>query len=207
MPRPRPYSAYLSGNIGMRGLSSIAPYFWKTAEKIKGEALRETAEQAWKTHWTIPSAICLYHAALECFINEEIALVVGDRDTDATMIEAGHAIQDMTLHPGKLEKFFSFFGLEGKQTPDVWSRTVRFIALRDRLYHYSPEMRDIREYPDAVVAALEDARIERVNTSWASACRDIRLAEWAAVAVCAFIDDWCNAAGIPSRMEFPEWKA
>jgi hypothetical protein len=123
------------------------------------------------------------------------------------MSEAGHAIQDMTLHPGKLEKFFSFFGLEGKQTPDVWSRTVRFIALRDRLYHYSPEMRDISEYPDAVIAALDDAGIERVNTRWTTACSDVRLGDWASVAVRAFIDDWCNAAGIPSRMEFPGWNA
>src|SRR5262249_16928215 len=37
--------------------------------------------------------------------------------------------------------------------------------------------------------------------SWATQCTDVRLAEWASKAVRAFIDDWCRAAGIPSRMK------
>ena len=206
MPRPRPYTPYLLTNDGTAGFSSIAPYFWQTAEKIRSEAVRETADQAWKTHWTIPSAICLYHAALDCFINEEVALALARSNNDETTTQAGHAIQDDTLSGQKLEKFFSFFGLEGKQTLDVWSRTLRLIALRDRLYHYSPEMRDMRDYPNAVIAALKDADIEPVNKSWTAACRDVRLGEWASRAVREFIEDWCKAGGIPSRMELPGWK-
>jgi|SRR5262249_17524584 len=206
MPRSRQYSPYSSTNKGMVGFSSVAPNFWKTAEKIRSEALRETAEQEWKTHWTIPAAICLYHAALECFINEEIALAVAGSNNDATATEAGHAIQDMTLKEKKLKKFFSFFDLEGKQTPDIWSRTLRFIALRNCLYHHSPQLRDMSEYPDAVIAALDDAGIERVNTSWVTACTDVRLGEWASRAVREFIEDWCKAGCIPSRMELPGWK-
>jgi hypothetical protein len=34
---------------------------------------------------------------------------------------------------------------------------------------------------------------------------EVRLAEWASKAVAAFIDDWCQAAGIPSRMKDPEF--
>jgi hypothetical protein len=57
-------------------------------------------------------------------------------------------------------------------------------------------MRDIRDYPNKVIAALKDAGITPVNTSRANQCIDW----WASKAVREFVDDWCRAAGIPSRM-------
>jgi hypothetical protein len=202
MPRPRPYSRYLSTDNNLSGFSSLAPAFWKTAEKLKTEAVQATVQQEWKVHFTIPSAICLYHTALDCFINEEIALVITRADTAGnSAAQDGRSIQDETLNEKKLDRFFSFFGLDGKATPDVRDRTLLFIALRNLLYHHAPEMRDFRDYPDKVIAALKDADIEPVNTSWANQCRDVRLAEWASKAVRAFIDDWCRAAGIQSRMQ------
>jgi hypothetical protein len=126
--------------------------------------------------------------------------------TTGTSVTDGHATQDKTLGHKKLTEFFAFFGLSGKQTPEVWDRALRFIALRNCLYHHSPEMRDIREYPDQVIAALKDAGIEPVNTSWAAQCTDVRLAKWAAEAVRSFIDDLCRARGIPSRMQLHGWE-
>ena len=107
---------------------------------------------------------------------------------------------------GKLERFFSFFGLDGKQTPNVQRRALLFLELRDRLYHHSPEMRDMREYPDQVIAALKDAGIQPVNTSWAGQCMNVQLADWASKVVRAFIEDWCRAGGIESRMKLPGWE-
>src|SRR5215471_7966882 len=74
MPRARPHSRYLTTDSDQKGFSAIASNFWRTAEKLRTEALQGTAQQSWKVHWTVPSAICLYHAALDCFINEEIAI-------------------------------------------------------------------------------------------------------------------------------------
>ena len=48
----------------------------------------------------------------------------------------------------------------------------------------------MRDYPIEVTNALNDARIEPVNTSWAAQCSDVRLAEWAADIVRAFVDEW-----------------
>jgi hypothetical protein len=169
MPRPRPYSRHLSADDNRSGFSAIAPAFWKTAEKLKTEAVQATAQQDWKVHWTIPSAICLYHAALDCFINEEIAIAIAraGAGSNAALARKGRSIQDKTLSPKKLERFFSFFALGGKATTDVRDRTLLFISLRNLLYHHAPEMRDIRDYPDKVIAVLKDAGIDPVNTSWA----------------------------------------
>jgi hypothetical protein len=210
MPRPRRYSRYLSSDDDQKGFSAIAPNFWQSAEKLRTEAVQVTARQNWKVHWTIPSAICLYHAALGCFINEEIVLAMALVDSTGRegllLQDRGRLIQDKTLSADKLDNFFSFFRLAGKGTPEVRRRTLLFIALRDRLYHHMPEMRDRRDYPDQVIEALNDAGIEPVNTSWAAQCTDIRLAEWASKAVREFIDDWCRAGGISSRMQEPGWE-
>ena len=94
--RPRPHSRYLSTDNNQKGFSAIAPNFWQTAEKLRSEAVQATAQQTWKTHWSVPSAICLYHAALDCFINEEIASALAGTATD-TVLTNGRAIQDLTL--------------------------------------------------------------------------------------------------------------
>jgi hypothetical protein len=208
MPRPHPHSRYLPTDSDQKGFSALAPNFWRTAEKLRTEAVQATAQKSWKVHWTVPSAICLYHAALDCFINEEIAIALaraGDAASDDPLTHEARSIQDMTLNQKKLESFFSIFQLNGKGAPEVRDRTLKLIGLRNILYHHSPEMRDVRDYPKQAIDALEDAGIEPVNTSWASQCTDVRLAEWASKAVGAFIDDWCQAASIPSRMKDPEF--
>ena len=94
--RPRQHSRYLSTDNNQKGFSAIAPNFWQTAEKLRSEAVQATAQQTWKNRWSVPSAICLYHAALDCFINEEIASALAGTATD-TVLTNGRAIQDLTL--------------------------------------------------------------------------------------------------------------
>jgi hypothetical protein len=202
---PRPHSRYLNTDSDQKGFSAIAPNFWRTAEKLRTEAVEATAQQNWKVHWTVPSAICLYHAALDCFINEEIAIALAHAGaaSDDPLTHEGRSIQDMTLNQKKLESFFSIFQLNGKGALEVRDRTLKLIRLRNILYHHAPEMRDVRDYPKQAIDALKDAGIDPVNTSWATQCMDVRLAEWASKAVRALIDDWCRAAGIPSRMKDP----
>jgi hypothetical protein len=201
-PRLRTFTQYLSTEDSILGFSSIAPTYWRTAENLRVAAEIETANQTWRVHWTVHSVICLYHAALECAINEEIALFMALSGGVPTL--DGRIAQEAT-GKAKLDAAFSFFGVQGKQTPEIWDRTVRFIALRNHLYHHTPTLRDVREYPDEIIAALKDAGIEPVNTSWASQCTDIRLAQWSSTAVKSFIEDWCRARGIPSLMQLPGW--
>src|SRR5690242_17059806 len=74
MARSPIYKPYLDTEQALSGFSSIAPHFWRTAEKLRDEAVKVTAGQSQPMNWTVHSAICLYHTALDCFINEEIAI-------------------------------------------------------------------------------------------------------------------------------------
>ena len=68
------HERYVDSEDTLVGFSAIATWFWRAAEKLRDDADKQTAGQAWRTHWSVHSAICLYHAALECFINEEVTI-------------------------------------------------------------------------------------------------------------------------------------
>jgi hypothetical protein len=198
------YARHLDTDAAQQGFSSIAPSFWRTAEKLRNEAVQQTAEQSQPAYWTIHSTICLYHAALDCFLNEEITL--RGALTGAPLTDGGYQIQEMTLKAAKLDGFFSYFGLAGQEQPEVKRRALLLAGLRNRLAHHWPEMRDVRDYPVQVIDALNDARIERVNTSWTAQCSDVRLAKWAAEVVRAFVDEWWRIGRAPDALDRAHWE-
>jgi hypothetical protein len=199
--QPPAYSRYLPTDNGQLGFSSIAAGFWRVAEKLRDDAVKETAGQSWPAHWSVPSIICLYHASLDCFINEEILL---QGILIRTAADRGYQIQGNTLCEKKLNDFFSHFGKQ--QTPEVQRRSLLLVGLRNRLAHHWPEMKDIRDYPVKVIDALNDAGIERVNASWTAQCSDVRVAKWGAEVVRAFVDDWWRIGRLPGKVERLSWE-
>ena len=187
----------------MDGFSSISIGFWRTAEKLRYEAAQQTANQSWQVHWTVHSAICLYHAALECFINEEIALRIALTND---VPSSGYKVQAKTLCASKLSESISYCGLAGKDNQKVTRRVLLLTDLRNRLYHHWPEMRGAHDYPVQVIAALDDAKIEKVNTTWPAQCSDIRLAKWAAEVVREFVAQWWRIGRHPSAADLAQWE-
>ena len=198
------YKPYLDTEKALSGFSYIAPGFWRSAEKLRDAAVQETTGQSHPTHWTVHSAISLYHAALDCFINEEMTLRAALAGTPLNA--EGYNIQGLTLTTEKLDGFFSYCGLAGQKTPDVLRRALLLSGLRNRLSHHWPEMRDVRDYPVPVIDALSDAKIERVNTSWTGQCMDVRLAKWAADVVRAFVEEWWRIGRVPDALDRAHWE-
>lgn len=205
--KPPTYERYIDSDNALVGFSGIALGFWRTAEKLRDDADKQTAGQAWRTHWSIHSTICLYHAALECFINEEITLLVARLSTgqDKFLIEA-YRIQGITLNDKKIDGFLSLFGSAEQLSSDVRRQASLLINLRNRLSHHWPLVGDVRDYPTHVIEALKDAQIERVNASWAAQCSDVRLAEWGAKVVRAFVDEWWRIGRVPAEIERLHWE-
>jgi hypothetical protein len=204
MAKPPAHASYLATADALQGFSAIAHHFWRTAEKLRHQAVQTTTGQTRQTCWTVHSAICLYHAALECFCNEENAF--RRALTAAPSNDKGYKLQGATLSAEKLDDLFAYFGISDKHDPDIQRRTILLIGLRNRLFHHWPEMRDVRDYPVTVIDALTDAKIDNVNTSWTAQCSDIRLAKWAADIVRAFIDQWWQIARSPSQVDRVDWE-
>lgn len=203
MAKKPEYARYVASDEALSGFSAIAPGFWKTAERLRDQAEKDTANLTWRTHWTIHSTICLYHAALDCFINEEITLRETLLGSGPTL--AAHKVQGNTLNGAKLDDFYSHCGFAGQQAPEIRRRTILLINLRNRLAHHWPALRDIRDYPVDVMDALTDAKIERINTSWAARCSDVRLAKWAAEVAHGFVEEWWRVGRTPPEQERLQW--
>lgn len=90
---------------------------------------------------------------------------------------------------------------------EVVRRALLLNGLRNRLSHHQPEMRDVRDYPVDVIAALKAAKIERINTSSTVQCNDVRLAKWAAEVVRAFVDEWWRIGRVPSAIDRAHWES
>ncbi len=123
------------------------------------------------------------------------------------LLTKAYRIQGNTLNATKIDDFFALFGLTEKVAPDVRRRALLLINLRNRLSHHWPLVGDIRDYPVHVIAALDDAQIERVNTSWTAQCSDVRLVQWSAKVVRAFIDEWWRLGQrVPASVERLHWE-
>jgi hypothetical protein len=105
MAKKPEYSRYVDSDTALSGFSSIAPGFWRSAERLRDQAEKDTEGQSWRTHWRVHSAICLYHAAIDCFINEEVTLYEALRRIEPT--QAAQDIQGNTLNAQKLDDFYS----------------------------------------------------------------------------------------------------
>jgi hypothetical protein len=212
--RSRQYSPFLQQPYAtMLGMSSAAPGYWRTANQLLREAARERLgkPQQSQSHFTVPSAICLYHATLDCFMNEELAFSIGyaEKRRDEASARAARRVQDMPLSvsnknnkPESFQKLYEIVDFSAEIERDV----VTFIRLRDRLYHHTPEFRPIGFFPDDVIAALEAASIIPIGTSWFGECCSIKLAEWCAKTVQSYIEEFCRGVGVPSRFELPGWE-
>jgi hypothetical protein len=150
---PPDYTRYVDSNQALKGFSTIALNIWKDAERLREHAQKQTSTQTWRTHSSVLSAICLYHAALECFINEEITFYTARLGTDheKLLIEA-FRIQGDTLNAKKIDSFWSFFGLANKVAPDIKRRAVLLANLRNCLYHHWPQLRKRRGWTSEQVA-------------------------------------------------------
>ena len=194
------YERYVEADVPLTGFSVIAPGFWRTAEKLRAEVIKASEKESQTTH----SMVTLYHAALDCFINEEITIcgvLSGSSENSAACV-----IQGDTLTDKKIDSFYSHFGLEGKLNPEIRRRTLLLVALRNRLTHHWPLLRDVRDYPVPVIDALTDAKIERMNTSWIAQCSDILLATWAAEIVHAFVEEWWRLGRAPDDLDRAHWE-
>jgi hypothetical protein len=193
------YERYVEAD-GPTGFSAIAPGFWRTAEKLRDEVIKASEKES----QTIYSMVTLYHAALDCFINEEITR--HGALTGSSENSAAYAIQGDTLTDKKIDSFYSHFGLKGKLNSEIRRRTLLLAGLRNRLTHHWPVLRDVRDYPVPVIDALTDAKIERVNTSWIAQCSDIRVATWAAEIVHAFVEEWWRVGRAPDDLDRAHWE-
>jgi hypothetical protein len=157
------------------------------------------ADHEWKVCFYVLSAICLFHASLECYLNEELAVSLALLDKPADELVARClALQNKTFGREKLDGFLDAYGF-GEQFETALIEDVTCLCnLRDRLYHHSPEMRPTNQYPEAAAVVLRKLGAAPIDTSWTTAMSHLDVGEWARTVTQRFVETHCAAKGWPS---------
>jgi hypothetical protein len=124
------------------GFSAIAPVHYRSALRLLQQAENLCAGRQWKICPYVLSAICLFHASLECYLNEELALSLElQRDKPAgDLLKRCEALQDQTFGRKKLNHFLDLYGIRDRIESAIIEDVGCLCDLRDRLYHHSPAM-------------------------------------------------------------------
>lgn len=199
-----------------RGFGHISQEFWQSAEKLRRESARHTLPNS-RSFMIIP-AICLFHAALECWMNEHLAVLAGRRARVGQHDQSNAAlrVQDKTLNADKVATFLQEFGLSDRFSAEVRTNTVAFVEFRNRLYHYSPELRSLSDCPEAALEVFRLSGAEVGNGHWTYYAAQQRVGDWCGQCVRAFMEEVWRLWERPSEFEtqpqrtiwdIPSWAA
>lgn len=200
--RPRNFTPIIEGEELLKGFTALAPVYWRAAEKLRAEAVAEIAPKAsFDSHVQIVPAIILYHAALDCYINEQLALSLYGLIEKANSARANECreCQDMTLNRRKITAFAKLYGLAEKFDQNSIESALKMAQLRDKVYHHSPEFRPMNQIPIELDVVLKAAGVTPINTSWVSLASSLRVGKWCADAVIGFVDAFGAATGGPKH--------
>jgi hypothetical protein len=187
-------------NEPLIGFSAIAPVHYRSALKLLQQAENVCASRQWKICYYVLSAICLFHASLECYLNEELALsleLLGDKPA-GDLFKRCETLQDQTFGRQKLNEFLEFYGIRERIESAIIEDVGCLCDLRDRLYHHSPKMRPTHEYPAAAVVVLRKVGVAPIHTDWTNLVSGLDVGAWARSATERFVEMHYTVKGWPS---------
>jgi hypothetical protein len=209
-PRQRPRAEDFKAENPMTGFAIIAPYFWHSAELLLQEARRVAAEsKSFPVTRHGAAIICLHHACLDCFLNEELALFIqpaqmsGRADQDE-INKRLRSIQDLTGSAKIAEALAIFRGM------DAFSKTIRedaetLISLRNLAYHHSPEFQQTNHYPPVITSLRQKLGLGEINTDWTNWLGHIAFSDWSRATLIAFVAEFDRCAGRRLTMDGLNW--
>jgi hypothetical protein len=208
MPRPRKRTIVSHVNVTLQRFGAIAHYHWRTANEIAATAKREAANDSFPHSIHAPSAICLYHAVVECFLNEELAKTTLPPDPGVDTehsrrhlewVAEAQILQDK-LGERKPDNILAAFGMLDKFNPAVLEDYRLFYRLRNLCYHHAPHFEPLNFYPDEIVEIIRRLGLNQINASWTSWLGHIAIMEWARQCVVRFIDEFDRCANRESTL-------
>lgn len=209
-PKKRPRAEDFALQNPMVGFAIVAPYFWLSAELLVNEARRVAAGQGdFPTTRHGAAIICLHHACLDCFLNEELALHIqpaqpSGRADQEDINQRLRGIQDLT-GAAKVQEALAAFGLDGGFSQAARDGAETLIKLRNLAYHHSPEFQDVNQYPPVITELRKQLGLREINTDWTNWLGHIAFSEWSRAALSGFIREFDRRAGRPPTMEGLNW--
>lgn len=199
---PQEHMAHLDPLVGMTVQS--ASHFY-TAQLLLAASERYASKE-WTfrhTHFAVP-ALFTYHALLDSFLNEYLALVefslAGRSGTESERSEIRRIVR-LGLNRSKVEAVATCIGISTFSEALLDDLQVIF-ELRNILYHNEASMSTTTAYPHAADAFIRRSGIPTVNSEWISAISCVEAVRWIDNRVREFIGEFCKATGF--ELPYPD---
>jgi hypothetical protein len=185
------------------GYGVIAGSHWQAANELLDLARAEAKaypDQVYPHSHRGPSGICLYHATLDCHLNEILAwntdpALHPDQEGEYQQrLERIRQLQDLT-GAAKAERVIAAMGIADRFGPEVIEGYRQLDQLRKLAYHHSPEFEPTNEYPPILLRIMEQRGIKRINTQWSNMLEHLDILEWARETAQRFIEELDRCAG------------
>lgn len=185
------------------GYGVIAGDHWQTANELLELARAEanvSPDNLYPHSHRVPSAICLYHATLDCHLNETVAWdshppLHPDQEAEyQERLERVRRLQDLT-GPNKAAEIIAAMRLADKFRPEVIEGYRQLDELRRLVYHHSPAFEPTNEYPPVLLRIMELRGIKQVNMQWSNWLEHLEFLEWVRETAQQFIEELDRCTG------------
>jgi hypothetical protein len=171
----------------------LAPTHWRAAESLRfGETSPLGPYARYGT-----SAICLYHAALECFINEKLAEKLWSSEGGPQQTDKCEEIQNAALTPEKVREFLREFsawdGFDARILEDI----IKLNNLRNKLYHHAPMVMPLNKSPGEAIEVYKAAAYTPTDMAWVVNVTSVEVLRWCAFTVSDFYLEFCRVRHLP----------
>jgi hypothetical protein len=190
--RPRKLAEHVrpAGNPG-EALPLLAPTHWRAVEHLRAAGNSRLGPLL---EFGVP-AICAYHAALDSFMNEELAQRIASRKGELQAVEQCRKLQDESFFKGKLDGFLAEFDITHQMDASILDDVAKFVALRGELHHHAPELMLLNQSPEEAIAVYEAAGYEPVDMGWVMLVAAPKVVLWCAHTVSDFYCEYHRARG------------
>jgi hypothetical protein len=188
MGRPREFGEHFNstGDPG-EGVPLVAPTHWRAAEHLRFGGNTQLGPFL---QFGV-SAICLYHAALDCFLNEALA----EKIVKGNPQEVEHCIdlQDLPVSENKIASFLSEFRITDTFDVSILADVAKFMRLRGKLYHHAPQLISFDQSPVEALDVFRAAAYEPVDMAWVMLVAAPEVVQWCANVVSDFYLEYHRA--------------
>jgi hypothetical protein len=166
-------------------LATISTSYWDLAEEFAKQAIAQfntTSRHAYSVY--VFPAILFYCSAVEALINENLALLEGQKIEDAKrqrISEVKKGVGEFRDAISKLREACNLLSRTGTDRieDDVLQNYQALVELRNAIVHYCPDYIDILNWPLRLRQALQRSGVEPTVGDWTITFRSQVVLNWA----------------------------
>jgi len=180
--------------INMRELSSG---YFKVACELRDKA--HSKEKNIRHHQYVFPAVIMYVSSIEAYLNENLWLssaLIDNNEMKEKINNIKEGFGEYRTFRSRVKAIFEIYNKEGIDTNgETYQNFIALVELRNSAAHYNPIFVEHVEWPHRLEKALQQSKIEVMNTGWVSNFSNPAVAIWAYETTKSMVQLFCSVSG------------